>query len=61
MTLFSCYIFVKTAMSFVEQISMSNQEYSPDSYLHYHLAAEQSVFDAWGTFCVLCSCDAAVF
>ena len=53
MTPFSCYIFVKTAMSGVEQADLSNREYSPDSYLCYHLAAEQSLKDAWRNVCVL--------
>ena len=43
MTPFSRYIFVKTDMSGVEQADLSNREYSPDSYLCYHLAAEQSL------------------
>ena len=46
MTQFFCYIFVKTDLSGVEQVGLSNREYSPDSYLHYHLAAEQSLIDA---------------
>ena len=53
MTPFFRYIFAKTDMSGVEQVSLSNREYSPDSYLHYHLAAEQSLFDAWRNVCVL--------
>ena len=36
-------------MSGVEQIVLSNRKYSPDSYLHHHLAAEQSIIDAWRT------------
>ena len=43
MTPFSRYIFVKTDMSGVEQADLSNREYSPDRYLFYHLAAEQSL------------------
>ena len=53
MTPFSRYIFVKTDMSGVEQTDLSNREYSPDSYLRYHLAAEQSLIDAWRNVCVL--------
>ena len=53
MTPFFRYIFVKTDMSGVEQVGLSNREYSPDSYLHYHIVAEQSLIDAWRTFCVL--------
>ena len=43
MTPFFCYTFVKTDMSGVEQVGLSNREYSPDSNLHSHLAAEQSL------------------
>ena len=32
---------------------MSNREHFPDSYLHCHLAADQSLIDAWRIFCVL--------
>ena len=53
MTPFSRYIFVKTDMSGVEQADLSNREYSPDSYLCYHLAAGQSLNDAWRNVCVL--------
>ena len=53
MTPFSRYIFVKTDMSGVEQADLSNREYSPDSYLCYHLAAEKSLNDAWRNVCVL--------
>ena len=52
-TPFSRYIFVKANMSGVEQADLSNREYSPDSYLRYHLAAEQSLIDAWRNVCVL--------
>ena len=40
------YIFVKTDMSGVKQVGLSNREYSPDSYLHHHLPAEQNLIDA---------------
>ena len=40
-------------MSGVEQADLSNREYSPDSYLHYYLAAEQSLIDAWRNVRVL--------
>ena len=53
MTPISSYIFVKTDISDVEQADLSNREYSPDSYLCYHLAAEQSLNDAWRNVCVL--------
>ena len=53
MTPFSRYIFVKTDMSGVEKADFSNREYSPDSYLCYHLAAEQNLNDAWRNVCVL--------
>ena len=43
MTPFFCYIFVKTDMSGVEQIGLSNRE---------HFAADQNLIDAWRTFCV---------
>ena len=43
MTLFFHYIFIKTDMSGVEQVGLSNREYSPDSYVHYHLAAEKAL------------------
>ena len=44
MTIFWGYNFVKTDISDVKQIGLRNREYSPDSYLHYHLAAEQRLF-----------------
>ena len=50
MTQFFRYVFVKTDMSGVEQIGLSNREHSPDSYSHSHFAAEQSLVDAWRTF-----------
>ena len=53
MTPFFRYIFVKTDMSGVEQVELSIREYSPDSYLPYHLAAEKSLIDAWRTLWVL--------
>ena len=40
-------------MSGVEQADLSNREYSPDSCLRYHLAAEQSLIDDWRNVCVL--------
>ena len=52
MTPFFRYIFVKTDMSGVEQINLSNREHSPDSYSHCHFATEQSLIDAWRIFCV---------
>ena len=40
-------------MSGVEQADLSNREYSPAAIYANHLAAEQSLNDAWRNVCVL--------
>ena len=57
MTAFFRYIFVKTDMSGVEQVGLSNREYSPDSYLHYHLELQSKALLMLGEiFVFYCKC-----